>query len=64
MNKFNVYIRTHQSFSEMVNCVEFDFTDVEIEDTANYLTLYDKDGTLAFRCHINDIAKFIKLKHQ
>lgn len=63
MNKFDVYIRTHQSFSKTVDCVEFDFKNVEIEDTANYLTLYDEDGTLTFRCHINNIAQFVKLKH-
>lgn len=63
MNRFDVYIRTHQSFSNTVDCVEFDFKNVDIEDTANYITLYDENGILAFKCHMNDIAKFIKLEH-
>lgn len=62
MNKWNVYIKLHEGFSRSLDCVEFDYKNVEIEDTANYVTLYDEDGTLAFRCHINDIAKFAKYK--
>lgn len=62
MNKWNVYIKLHEAFSRSLDCVEFDYKNVEIEDTANYVTLYDEDGTLAFRCHINDIAKFAKYR--
>lgn len=62
MNKWNVYVKLHESFSRSLDCVEFDYKNVEIEDTANYVTLYDEDGTLAFRCYINDIAKFVKYK--
>lgn len=62
MNKWNVYIKVHETFSGSVDCVEFYYKNVEIEDTANYVTLYDEYGTLAFRCHINDIAKFVKYR--
>ena len=32
------------------------------EDAASYLVLYDEDGTLAFKCHVDDIQKFVKCK--
>ncbi|MBC5688126.1 hypothetical protein H8S37_04155 [Mediterraneibacter sp. NSJ-55] len=62
MNKWNIYVALHKSFCKELDSPEFYFKNVEIEDTANYLTLYDEDGTLAFRCHLNDVAKFVKYK--
>ena len=62
MNTWNVYVMVYKSFCKELDTSEFHFKDVEVEDTANYLTIYDKNGTLAFRCHINEIAKFVKYK--
>ena len=57
-----VYVKTHKSFCRECDCNEFTFHNVEIEDAANYLVLYDEDGTLAFKCHTDDIQKFVKCK--
>lgn len=57
-----IYVKTHESFCKECDCNEFTFYNVEIEDTANYLVLYDEDGTLAFKCHVDDIQKFVKCK--
>ncbi len=59
----NVYVKIHDCFSKGIECNEFSFSNVEIEDTANYLTLYDKDGTLAFKCRITDIDRFVKMEN-
>ena len=57
-----IYVRTHESFCKECDCNEFIFHNVEIEYAANYLVLYDEDGTLAFKCHIEAIQKFVKCK--
>lgn len=57
-----IYVRTHESFCKECDCNEFIFHNVEIEYAANYLVLYDEDGTLAFTCPIEDIQKIIKYK--
>ena len=56
----SVYVKTLGCFARGIDCNEFTFTDVEIEDTTNYLTLYSKDGT--FRCRIDDIERFAKMQ--
>lgn len=56
----NVYVKTFETFAKGIDCNEFYFSNVEIEDTANFLTIYDKDGTLAFKCRISDVEKFVK----
>lgn len=57
-----IYVKTHESFCKECDCNEFIFHNVEIEDVANHLVLYDEDGTLAFKCHVDDIQKFVKCK--
>ena len=38
----------------------FHFHDVKIENYDDYLTIYDKDGILKFRCHIDEIVNFMR----
>lgn len=59
MSKY-VYIKTFNNFASSIECNEFHYNNVRVESTGGFLTLYDKDGGLTFRCHINDIAKFMK----
>lgn len=61
----SVYVKAHGCFAMGmgIDCNEFIFTDVEIEDTANYLTIYSKDGSLAFKCRIADIDRFAKMEN-
>jgi len=59
----SVYVKTLGCFARGIDCNEFIFTDVEIEDTSNYLILYSKDGTLAFKCRIDDIDRFAKMEN-
>lgn len=56
----NVYVKTFATFAKGIDCNEFYFNNVDIADTANFLTIYDKDGTLAFRCRIDEVDKFAK----
>lgn len=58
----SVYVKTHEYFAKGVDCNEFYFSDVDIEDEANFLTIYDRDGTLAFKCRITDIDRFCKTR--
>lgn len=55
-----VYVKTFNTFASNADYNEFHFHDVKIDNTSNFLTIYDKDGVLEFRCHINDIAKFMR----
>ena len=52
----SVYVKTLGCFARGIDCIE-------IEDTSNYLTLYSKDGTLAFKCRIDDIDRFAKMEN-
>lgn len=52
----SVYVKTHECFAKGIDCNEFYFSNVDIEDEANFLTLYDRDGTLAFKCRVTDIS--------
>ena len=56
----HVYIKTFNNFSSDIECNEFDYHNVRVESTGGFITLYDVDGCLLFRCHINDIAKFFR----
>lgn len=38
----------------------FHFHDVEIESCDGYLTIYDKNGLLKFRCQIDEIVNFMR----
>ena len=40
----SVYVKTHECFAKGIDCNEFYFSNVDIED----LSLYDRDGILAF----------------
>lgn len=57
-----VYIKVRESFSKAIDCCEFTFSNVEIEDAGHWLVLYDEDGTLAFKCHFQEIERFVKIK--
>ena len=59
MTKY-VYVKTFGTFANNIECNEFHFHDVKIDSNGSFLTIFDKNGALAFRCHINDIAKFMK----
>ena len=39
---------------------DFHLRDVKIENDDEYLTIYDKDGILKFRCQIDDIVSFMR----
>ena len=56
------YVKTHECFAKGIDCNEFYFSNVDIEDEANFLTLYDRDGTLAFKCRVTDIERFAKMQ--
>ena len=43
-----------------IECHEFHFHDVKIENDDEYLTIYDKDGILKFRCQIDKIVTFMR----
>ena len=43
-----------------IECHEFHFDDVKIENDDEYLTIYDKDGILEFRCQIDKIVRFMR----
>ncbi|MCQ5146473.1 hypothetical protein [Enterocloster bolteae] len=58
----SVYVKSHECFAKGIDCNEFYFSDVDIEDEANFLTLYDRDGTLAFKCRVTDIERFAKMQ--
>ena len=58
----SVYVKTHECFAKEIDCNEFYFFNVDIEDEANFLTLYDRDGTLAFKCRVSDIERFAKMQ--
>lgn len=47
-----VYVETEDN--------NFHFHDVRIENYDDYLTIYDKDGILKFRCHIDEIVNFMR----
>ena len=47
-----VYVETEDN--------NFHFHDVKIENYDDYLTIYDKDGILKFRCHIDEIINFMR----
>ena len=47
-----VYVETEDN--------NFHFHDVKIENYDDYLTIYDKDGILKFRCHIDEIVNFMR----
>ena len=47
-----VYVETEDN--------NFHFHDVRIENYDYYLTIYDKDGILKFRCHIDEIVNFMR----
>ena len=47
-----VYVETEDN--------NFHFHDVRIENYNDYLTIYDKDGILKFRCHIDEIVNFMR----
>ena len=55
-----VYVKTFNTFAADIECNEFHFRDAKIDSTGSFLTIYDKDGVLEFRCHINEIAKFMR----
>lgn len=57
-----VYVKTFNVDTLDDECNEFHFRDVKIESTDSFLTIYDKDGVLEFRCLINNIAEFIREK--
>ena len=58
----NFFLRFHMEDNGELSFYR-EITDVEIEDTSNYLTLYSKDGTLAFKCRIDDIDRFAKMEN-
>ncbi|WP_195416355.1 hypothetical protein [Enterocloster citroniae] len=58
----SVYVKTHECYAKGINCNEFYFSNVDIEDEANFLTLYNRDGTLAFKCRVTDIERFAKMQ--
>ena len=47
-----VYVETEEN--------EFHFHDVKIESDDEYLTIYDKDSILKFRCQIDEIVNFMR----
>lgn len=47
--------------STFVKICNFYFKDVDMDDTANYITIYDKDGRMQFKCHVNKIVEFIRI---
>ena len=59
---YKVYIMVNKPFAEKIGQKEFTFSNVDIEDTPNYLTIWDETGTLAFRCPINNVERFVKFK--
>lgn len=46
------YVKTEEN--------EFHFYDVKIESDNDYLTIFDKDGILKFRCQIDEIVNFMR----
>lgn len=59
-NCCNVYLKLRDNFSSMVNTNEFIFDNVIVKSCSNYLTIYDDDASIRFRCCISDIDKFCK----
>ena len=57
-----VYVKTFNADALDDEYNEFHFRDVKIESTDSFLTIYDKEGVLEFRCHINNIAEFMREK--
>ena len=56
-----VYIQTSGIKVKNVEICNFYFKDVDIDDIANYITNYDKDGRMQFKCHVNKIVEFIRI---
>lgn len=56
-----VYIQTSGIKVKNVEICNFYFKDVDIDDIANYITIYDKDGRMQFKCHVNKIVEFIRI---
>lgn len=51
-----IYIQTSGIKVKNVVICNFYFKDVDMDDTANYITIYDKDGRMQFKCHVNKIV--------
>lgn len=56
-----INIKTSGIKIKNVEICNFYFKDVDMDDTANYITIYDKDGRMQFKCHVNKIVEFIRI---
>ena len=59
-----IYIQTSGIKVKNVVICNFYFKDVDMDDTANYITIYDKDGRMQFKCHVNKIVEFIRIDNR
>gem|GEM_PF-5894142 len=61
--KKTVFVQLEKPMCDSIDCVEYEFADVEIADCTGYLTLFDKQGyCTAYIQHIEVEMKLLLLR--